>query len=298
MPKRADKTVQDTAATIAAEPVVQPSPSDIAEPEGLPVDEAIAPAADAGSDAAAKAGGEGQDQVDADLAARAMALGLGETEIKSFSSNPQSLAKVLDAYDKAVAVSVPPAPKAEKSDEQGDFQITLDPEIYDKDVVSQFQKLNEHWSRKFAALSQDVSQTKAQARSERISGHFSGLDDEWRELFDDSSRGSANRRKVERHMEVLAAGHKAVEGTVPAEGDLFQRAVRAVFPDHVAAVTRRTVADKLRNQAGQFIAQPTQRGNGATLTPRQRALAAIRQYKTENRLEETGGELGLLGERS
>jgi len=91
-----------------------------------------------------------------------------------------------------------------------------------------------------------------------------------------------NRGKLLKGMAALAAGLDQTGQDLPPQEELFQRALRMEFGDLIVTNTRKAISAQLNKRAGQQIARPTHKiARDDTRTPRQRAIAAVKQVREE-----------------
>lgn len=150
------------------------------------------------------------------------------------------------------------------------FKVELDPEMAaDPDVVRTITAMNEHYAKQlepFVKHVQGLIELTGQRQNEeleaRLDGHFDSLGDDYNEVFgkgegvellEKSERNDAkaktalgNRQKVVSEMEALAAGYSQAGRRMPSEGQLFEKAVRLIFPEHAEKLTRRRITKNLK----------------------------------------------------
>jgi hypothetical protein len=253
------------------------SPHDIVDPS-LPTEERQAVENDSGGGDADSANAEGGKQdsgsdapeLDDELLARAEEFGISRDDARRLGT-ADSISRVIDAIERRSAKSA----KAE-TPASSKFNLKIDPDLYDPEFVKALNEMNEHYHAQVEAAR---SEMRDYLNQQRVEQHFGKLGDEWSELFS-GPKGDRNKDKVKVEMQALEAGYKATGRKVPAESELFNRALRGVFGDHTQSLARKQVDNQIRNRQGQFVSRPSQR-NGNGIPSRAESVARIAAFMQE-----------------
>lgn len=176
-----------------------------------------------------------------------------------------------------------PAPREEVP--QADEFPDLDPETYDANIVKAFNTLKTRDARREADLADLRKHREAQVHEEFgrwQDGEFAkqGLYEpefgkgETRS-FKEGTPQHANRHKVLRSMNVIAAGYHANNMPVPDREELFRAAVAMSFQGKEAEVAKREVKETLQKRT--ILQRNAASGRIETMDPRARGIDNIRQ---------------------
>lgn len=250
------------------------------------------------------------------LVARAAALNLSDDDVSAFGT-VENAKKAIDALErhainisrqfgqqpapqngqapqnqgtqpKPQAAQQPPAPEVFRK-----FDLKLDPEKYDDEIVAQLTGMNDHYARQIESMQAALAgvyqgeQQRAAAQAQKwFDGVLDSMGDGYTEIFGKSDAlqpGSpqlANRTRVFQEADALAIAYSRIAangGTPPPAEEIVKRAVTLAFGDKQATVARNSLKAKLKARQGQIQAKPTHRlSNRSDLTPEQRATIAVR----------------------
>lgn len=182
----------------------------------------------------------------ADAKAEAAAYGIGEDELAEFQSR-EELDRALKLFSRQMDNE---RTKLKSGDEErgedqkkepetksyrdadGSYKVQLDPDVYDDELVAEFNAMRDHYESRLEALEQRFSEADAQAAEERFDRSVDAL--EFSALFGKTGEESSdemNRRKelfeqVTVEQEVLSRLGRKVDYNA-----LVQRVARSLFPE-------------------------------------------------------------------
>lgn len=167
---------------------------------------------------------------------------------------------------------------------EGPLKLTLDPELYNADLVSDLNGFVDHLNRQHAELSRMtealagvMQTTQAHAKSlqtqqeaafaERMDVWFNTMGEEYQDLVGKgtvydmapTSPQFQKRSEIVRTMEALARGYERVGDAVPGESVLRERAKRLVLGDRAEEVARKKVTAEAREYREQLSEKPSHR---------------------------------------
>lgn len=256
---------------------------------------AAAPDADRGAAAAAEAAGEAGGEpaaaeppaIPLDLIHEAFEYGLTEAQARTFPS-AEALDQALTALDAAsaaraaapepgLATRKPPAAGAGGAPPEGEaaaakaFELELNEDEVSPEVAKALKQLAGHFGPQVAELREAMEKAAEATRVEsqlRAAAEFDtlvdGAGDEWKAKLGaggvgDLRRTSAayrNRMQVLRTMDDLAIGEKRRGDRPSPNKALFERALRAAFPDVAKAEARGEVKGEIDARRRQAAARP------------------------------------------
>jgi hypothetical protein len=231
------------------------------------------------------------------LVEKAKKLGLSDEDIALYEK-PQQLEKLCSLVEPKVQNQEGENPQKDKesgekpSAEDGEFQIELDPDLYDPDLCKAMQSTADQINGLKNMLNNVVSMVQRQSEQSfesAFEGFITELGDGFTETLgkgtlDEIGADSEffqNRCKVIEEMNAIAAGYGQTGKPVPSPKQLFQRAVNSVFGDTIKKNARKEVAGQIQKRSGQIISRPTNRNGKDTQTPDQRATNAVREKLRE-----------------
>lgn len=256
-----------------------------------------------------KSGSEDGDEKTADWRKEAVAdvaaYGLGEEDIAEFQSR-EELDRALKLYDRQMdserkkvrdsegedkgGKDQESSEKPKKGDADGKFEIRLDKDVYDDELVEEFTRMRDHYEsqiasmdERFAALEERFAEADAQVAEERFDRAVDDLG--FAKLF--GKTGEESKTELERRQQLFE--HVQVEQEVMARlgrevdyGSLVTRVARALFPDDWEKKLIQNHTRKISRQTDK------RQGGGATrpTDPPQTVREEMRQYYKE--LEQSG----------
>lgn len=251
----------------------------IAEDHDEPVTERETAETDSGSDDTAESGEESgdseeqaQDWLDDDLKAEVAAYGIDEKELADFTSREEVERalrffdkQALEAGRKALAegdkeksrdeqgrfAKKEPEPEPKSEPKEGQYEIGLDKDAYDEDLIGEFTKLRDHYESRFDNL--EARFTEAAARAEEQ--HFDGLVDSLghADLF--GKTGKENAKQLQRRQDLLVAvkaqqiGLETLGREVDLDKSLVNRVARMVFAEDLGKKELKARTRKVSKQS-------------------------------------------------
>lgn len=238
------------------------------------------------------------------LLGRAEALGLTEAEWQGFS--PERLEAFVSGVE---ARSGTPAPDGEvKPGEEGDekpvkdkpgqeeatgFQLELDPDLYEPELVKAFKDLAAHNQEELAAMQERVDQLTQQQTTESddavgrwFDGFVEGLGPQYADLFGvgpglELEQGSAhlkNRIAVLKEMDARYDRAQRDKTDLPDDDKLARQSVASVFPDKAEQLVTGKIASSVQRRSGQVVGRPSGRRTKTAGTPTQEAEGFVREF--------------------
>ena len=230
-----------------------------------------------------------------ELIARAAEADIDQTQAKSFSS-PEDLERTLTILEK---VKAKPADDKDTGGEKEDadkvktFEVKLDEELYDPEIVKAVKGMNEHYASAVGTLQSQLAETQQQLKElqdfnanqqtitfeTQFDSMIDGLGDEFKELLgegpgsklDANSAQFKNREKIIEEMSDFVAARQNRGKPIPAQAEIFDRAVKVVFSDKANSLAAKRTRSSVKKRSGQIIENSTG-GKGKTLTAEQEAL--------------------------
>jgi hypothetical protein len=243
-------------------------------------------------------------------------------------ATPMQLTKALASLHKMLARSAgqetqqpikpEPAPAPQPAAAQKakyEFKVPealLDKSQYDPEVVAfaeSVKQLNDHYQGKFSEVEQLrglVAEQLTTARQQQTERYFDDVDklfvtdEAMAEVFGQGTRhdlrhGPAleSRRAMIDQMGIVAGVFHQQGKPVPATDKLYAMAKAILHSDKTEQIARRQIADRLRNNKGQFTAAPVHKPKGELPHGPDRAVSALAKHMKENRVFDTDIDTGL-----
>jgi len=123
------------------------------------------------------------------------------------------------------------------------------------------------------------SETTKVSQSAKVDELVSSLGDEWQPVF----RDKANRAKLDTAIQVLKTGYQQSGVTVPSEGDIVQKALRAEFGEVKQSIEQENTEAKVAERKSQMIARASGRRSDS-LSPKESALKSVHKIMVERGL--------------
>jgi F0F1-type ATP synthase membrane subunit b/b' len=156
-----------------------------------------------------------------------------------------------------------------------DFAVTIDGDVYDDELVSQFKAMQRDYDRKIEKLNDQISSMSQQAEEFAANQLFEAIDQPERfgigSVKADSEAGQ-NRQRVVEEMASLKAGYESTNREIPAESDLVTKALHSAFGEEMAEKVRQDFTEKITARHNSRIARP----NGRVSKPGDRVVEATR----------------------
>ena len=200
--------------------------------------------------------GPAQDWLDDDLKAEIAAYGIDEKELADFTSR-EEVERALRFFDrnaleagrKAMAESeketggarneqgrfTKKEPEKEEEPKEGQYEITLDKDAYDEDLVGEFTKLRDHYESRLGALEERFTEADAKAEEQRFDSLVDSLDHA--DLFGKS--GKEKGKELQRREDLFVAvkaqqiGLQQLGRSVDLDKSLVNRVARMVFAEEL-----------------------------------------------------------------
>lgn len=208
--------------------------------------------------------------LDDDLKAEIAAYGISEDELADFTSR-EELERAMRLFDKTALEA---GRKAQpKRDETGKFQkeedaepvsssyeIKLDRDLYDEDLVNELTSMRDHYETRVAALERRQAENDAKAESQLFDGIVDGLGHA--DLFGTS--GKESPKQLERRQSLYEAsraqviGMKVMGRDVQLDQSLVQRVARMAFAEDFKTKDLKAATRKITKQSNGRM------GGGAT----------------------------------
>lgn len=238
--------------------------------------------------------GEEEDWLTDDLRAEAAAVGIDEKTLEEFANREEldramrildrnldaERQKVLDEREKGKKEE--PEKKAEKPAEpetgtDGKYEVKLDKDVYDDEIVEEFTRLRDHYETRIAALEERFQAADDAAEEERFDRSVDAL--EFAQLFgktgEESASEMAKRKELFEHVQIEQTVMKRLGRNVSYNA-LVQRVARSLFPDEYDKKLLKNHTRRISRQADK------RQGGGATRptdTPESPREYADRLYK-------------------
>lgn len=164
---------------------------------------------------------------------------------------------------------------SEEEEKEPDFAVTIDGDVYDDELVSQFKSMQRHYDRQIEKLTDQISSMSRQAEEFAANQLFEAIDQPERfgigSVKAESEEGQ-NRQRVIEEMASLKAGYESTNREIPAESELVTKALHSAFGEEMAEKVRRDFTEKITARHNSRIARP----NGRVSKPGDRVVEATR----------------------
>jgi hypothetical protein len=219
--------------------------------------------------------------LDDDLKAAAAAYGINESDLADFASR-EEFEKALRIFDKTALDAGRKALAAEgegdtgrernekgqyvKKDEpeppkrDGRYEVTLDTDIYDDEIVAEFNRMRDHYDSRVAALEARFAETDALAEEQRFDGFVDSLGHT--DLF--GKTGSESPEEIQRRQDLMVAvkaqqiGLQQLGRPTELNEFLVNRVARMVFAEELGKKDLKQRTRKISRQSN------ARQGGGAT----------------------------------
>lgn len=249
-------------------------------------------AAETGNEEDAASDGD-ETWLDDDLKAEVAARGIDETELAGITSRDE-LDRAMRFLDKAALEAGRKAKaksgnaKEEKPEENkskdGQYEISINKELFDEELVEEFTKMRDHYETRMTALEARFQQADAQAVEQRFDSIVDSMGH--KDLFGISGKESEKeherRSSLFEEAEALQLGMQVQGRSVDLDAALVNRVARMVFAEELGKKDLKARTRKLASQGDGRM------GGGATKahnSTESRKEAARRKWKE---LEDAG----------
>ena len=229
---------------------------------------------------------ESPEWLDDDVKAEAAAYGIDESELADFTSR-EELDRALRLFDKtaleagrkAMAESETSptrdekgkfvkkeepktAPPKEETQQDGRYKVSLDPDLYDEEIIGEFTRLREHYESRFEALESHFAEASASAEEQRFDSFVDSLGHT--DLF--GTTGKESDKELERRRDLNVAVKAQMIGLErlgrPAEmsQQLISRVANMAFGDELGK-------KRLKQQTSKISKQSNKRQGGSPTKP-------------------------------
>jgi hypothetical protein len=232
-----------------------------------------------------------------ELLARAEKLGLSKEEVADFGTE-EAANKALTLFEKKSTATGTQTEQKPDSDANKNaataafkkYEVKLDPNVFDPEIIETVNGINEHYSKQFEAMEgqlnearQSLNRQQALQFEQQFDGWIKELGDGYKDVLGDGrgaemdkkSEQFGNRVKVLDEMETIAAGFVKTGKQVPPYGELFEKALASVFKDKQKEIARKEISGKLGKR--QIIARPSQR-RGGNVDPEAAARSYVKSF--------------------
>ena len=219
--------------------------------------------------------------VSPELSDRAANVGVTGEDQELFAS-PEALEEYVSRREQQVAADAAGVP-AEKEDGQA-YTVTLDPELYDEDIINEFSSLAKHLTGEMEQVRATHSQVMSHLDDEqqrafvaRMDARFASAPDELREVFGSGSfdeldpNGSEMKARADVVDIFNTLSEKYPEET---EDTAWHRSLSALHGEAMTKTERSKLRSDIRNQRA-VANRPTQRDSTGNQTPQESAVAAV-----------------------
>lgn len=188
----------------------------------------------------------------------ALDAGLTEDDIKGFDS-PAALQHAATLLAKRTAKS---GDDPVSDDDSADDDAEIEWDYLDPDVKKALKVVQSSHAREVAELKRQLDELSVSAKEQskaaadaRFKTYVEGLDKPYQKLFDTT----ANRTKLRDEMDVLRDGYRSRGRAVPAEDELFSKALNSVFSDDLKKIDADRVKRQVKARQSQMTIPPSAR---------------------------------------
>lgn len=178
---------------------------------------------------------------------------------------------------------------------EGAYEIKLDPEVYDEELVGELRALNEHYQGQVNELRALIVPVVERAQAAERQAYYQEFDRMLdgvgaRELFGkgpgrEMTEGSPElqaRRELLDEIETIRAGRTSRGQKPMSEQEVFKRALRAVHGEAMEKIRGKGLQQRLGERKKQIMARPSQRMAGAETPPEEKAKEFVERWAREN----------------
>ena len=182
--------------------------------------------------------------------------------------------KLADKGDEKEEESQEPAPKPK----EGQFEITLDKDVYESDLVDQLTNMRDHYEARFADLESRYIEADARAEEQQFDNLVDSLGHA--DLF--GKTGKENTKQLERRENLLIqvkaqqVGLEMFGRPCDLDASLVKRVTRMVYADELGKKELKAKTRKISSQSNGRQGQSATKATDPPETPREEAR---RMYK-------------------
>lgn len=228
--------------------------------------------------------GEDAPEVDAELRSRAKEAGLSSDEVSDFSE--AQLRKVLTVYDRALIrpAKAQPIERGEETVEKvpDDFDLELDPEYHDPEVIKAFKALdarhqaqNNELRAELGKMTEHMQRSARQQYQEGFDRWLEELPDEYAEFLgtgstlelDEDSDFFKRRSEVAMASEAMRSRITESGNAPPSQKVMLKRGLHAILGDNAAKIESAIQKKKENKRSKKTTARPSHRRERDPLKP-------------------------------
>ena len=215
-----------------------------------------------------------------ELMERAGNVGLGSDDLDLFAS-VEALEQYVSRREQKVTAEAN-APEAQET--QASYNVALDPELYDEELISEFSSLAKYLAGEMESVRAAHSQVLNHLEDEqqrafisRVDARFASVPDELAEVFgtgtlDDLNPSSSEMKARQEVVDLF----NTISEKYPTESEdtTWNRALHALHGEILTKSERTKIRSSIRKQKT-LSHRPTQRESAANMTPEEAAVAAV-----------------------
>lgn len=220
-----------------------------------------------------------------ELSERAAGVGVTEEDLDLFAS-PEALEQYVARREQQDDVEAAPA----VVEKQQEYTVTLDPELYDEEIISEFSSLAKHLTGEMeqvrAAHAQVLSHLddeQQRAFVSRMDARFASMPDELRSVFGTGSFDELdpNGPEMKARAEVVDMFNTLADKYPSQSEDVaWNRSLSALHGEAMTKTERSKIRSSIRSQRA-VANRPTQRESSGNLTPQESAVAAVAEKMSD-----------------
>ena len=230
--------------------------------------------------------------ISSDAITRAVRAGLSLDDAQSFKDEA-TLNRIVGGMEGNKAKDVAEKKEDIKVEELFAEMPKLDPDAYDPEVISMFDKIMDtvkgqsELIMNLQAEQVNTASAATDAASKEVEHWFDksveGMGEDFQEAlgvgnFRDLKPGSVeyiNRDKVSVHLGILMQGHIALGGEMPSREVLFEQATRATLGDVYQGISESSLSAKLKDRSSQHIQRTSGSKKTVKQTPEEHTAALV-----------------------
>lgn len=215
-----------------------------------------------------------------ELMERAGNVGLGSDDLDLFAS-AEALEQYVSRREQKVTAETN-APEAQET--QASYNVALDPELYDEELISEFSSLAKYLAGEMESVRAAHSQVLNHLEDEqqrafisRVDARFASVPDELVEVFGTGTLDDLNPSSPEmKARQEVVDLFNTISEKYPTESEdtTWNRALHALHGEILTKSERTKIRSSIRKQKT-LSHRPTQRESAANMTPEEAAVAAV-----------------------
>jgi len=243
------------------------------EPGDISEEEPEEPAGEADHESAGQQVG-----ISSELTARAGEVGLSSEDLDLFAS-PEAIEQYVSRREQQSGDDTPAV-----QEEQAPYQVQLDSELYDDDIINEFSSLAKHLAGEMESVRAAHSQVlnhlddeQQRAFISRVDARFASIPDELAEVFGAGSLDDLDPSgpEMKARKEVVDL-FNTISEKYPTENEdtTWNRSLHALHGEMMTKMERTKIRSNIRKQRT-LSHRPTQRESASNFTPEESAVAAL-----------------------